>query len=39
LIDNLYGIMSIVSFICIVGICGCIAIPHDIRDIKRIMNN
>ena len=31
-----YGIM-VVSFMGIVGICGYIAIPKDIRDIKHII--
>ena len=37
MIDSVYGIISIVLFSCIVGICGYIAIPKDIRDIKRII--
>ena len=37
MIDNLYGIISLVSFSCIVVICGYIAIPKDIRDIKHII--
>jgi hypothetical protein len=37
LIDSIYGIMSLISFMCIIGICGYIAIPKDIRDIKHII--
>ena len=37
LIDSVYGIISLISFMGIIGICGYIAIPKDIRDIKRII--
>ena len=39
MIDNLYGIISIISFIGIVAICASVAIPHDIRAIKRMMQH
>ena len=39
MIDNVYGLMAIVSFICIVCISSYIAIPHDIRAIKRMMQH
>jgi hypothetical protein len=37
MIDSVYGIMSLISFMGIIGICGYIAIPKDIIDIKRII--
>ena len=37
MIDNIFGIISLVSFMCIMGISGYIAIPKDIMDIKQIL--
>ena len=39
MIDNLYGIISLVSFIGIVIICATVSIPHDYNDIKRMMQH
>jgi len=39
MINELAFISMIVSFSCIVGICGYIAIPNDIKDIKRILKD
>jgi len=38
-INSISLVGMIVSFSCIVGICGYIAIPNDIKDIKRILKD
>jgi len=38
-INSISLVVMIVSFSCIVGICGYIAIPNDIKDIKRILRD
>tara|TARA_R110002020_G_scaffold241460_1_gene454661 strand:+ start:714 stop:845 length:132 start_codon:yes stop_codon:yes gene_type:complete len=39
LIDNLYGIISLVSFMGIMVIAAYVAIPKDIMDIKQILRD
>lgn len=38
-INSISLVGMIVSFSCIVGICGYIAIPKDIKDIKDILRD
>jgi len=39
MIDNIFGIISLVSFMCIMGISCYIAIPHDIKEIRDLLRH
>jgi len=39
MIDNIFGIISLVSFMCIMGVCGYIAIPHDVKEIRDLVRH